>query len=158
MGGDVYEVETRAGRPRRARGALVLLVVGGLAAALGGCNTRVRQCNALIDVVNAEQDGVVQAVNRVGPRPEAGPIEALARSFDSAVSRVSAVPVADAGLHDRKVALQGVLRRFASVIGEMATAARNNEAAEYNARRGELNGLNGQLTTAVDSVNAYCGR
>lgn len=148
----------RGARVRASRGSLSALGLALFVGGATGCNTRVRQCNALIDAVNAEQDGVVRALNQVGTPPEPAPLEALAHSFDNAVQRVSAVPLEDATLRAQAVTLQGTFRGFASVVTAMARAARAGAAAQYNEERRALNGLNNDLGAAVDSVNAYCKR
>jgi hypothetical protein len=118
---------------------------------LPGCDGRISQCNALISVINAEQEPIKKAS---GGNPEA--LRKLGDAIENVSTKVSEVQVEDAKILEFR-------NKYAEMAKEVAAAARDTaiaieakdhkkatEAAElmssFGTRESEL----------VGEINGYC--
>ena len=131
-----------------------IAIIGLVAAACG--ESKVAQCNRLIDVANTAVTEVQNVTTAANPSdPEA--LNEIANTADNAVASMQDLEFSDEQL-------QAYQQRFVQMYEETSTASRaiytavneeNNEAAQQALT--DLQTATGQETALVSEVNAYCG-
>lgn len=133
----------------------LLAVLG--AVLLAGCLGRVAECNALIRVVNAEQDRIARAATSLDrATPSADEIEGTAAAFERAVPRIAAVRLRDARLRVLSSDFQASMRDFAGQLRAMSAALRDGRVADYNAEVARLGDAQRRFAALVARINGAC--
>ncbi len=132
------------------RGA-ALLVGASLSLALTGCDGRISQCNALIRVINAEQEPIKRAS---GSDPEA--LRKLADALDTVGSKVSGVQVKDEKVVGFRDQYGAMAKELAEAARQTALALEENDAKKAAKAADHMSSFGTRESELVGEINGYC--
>ena len=138
-------------RVRLIRPAAVPCLVA-LVASLAACGgQRVKECNALIGVINGEQEG---AKAPTGQDPKE--LVEVANRLDEVAKRVAAVPIAIERLKNFQNEYQSLVSDLGAAMRDAAAALREQDRKKLDAVRVRETELGDKEGTLVTAINQFC--
>ena len=134
-----------------------ILVLCLLAAAAAGCGQKkIAECNAMVQVINS---GVV-ALEKA-PKTESDPtgvtdLLAMADAMDKVALEATSVQLTLPELKKLRDEYQKMVKDIAKAERELASAAKDKDAARRTAADGALDAAVKQEDPLVDQINKYC--
>jgi len=132
-------------RPAVAFAALATL------AAVTGCDSKIAQCNRLIDVINKEQAPLKK---ETGNEPKA--LQELASTLDDVSAKVKAVQVEDAKLVEFRDQYATMASDLAVASRETAKAIESKDSAVAREAAKKMSSFSPRESELVNSINNYC--
>jgi DNA repair ATPase RecN len=138
---------------------LPLLSAAALAAVLAGCGEqkKVKECNAFVGVVNGGVDRVQKNINTA---PDGG---TAVNELNTLATEMDAIAAETGKIEVTLPELQKVSKRYQTMVGEIAAAARELATAVDNVDRDKMNSSQEKLDQAVkaegplvDELNKFC--
>ncbi len=120
-----------------------------------GCESKVSQCNKLIQVANAATTAV-QAVGKEESTDKIGQMTKFATTVDKYSKDVSAVEVKDEKLVDFKQRLSSTYTAIADASRSLIAAAEKKDEAGVKASLQTLMAASPKETTIISELNGYC--
>ncbi|MDC0747489.1 hypothetical protein [Polyangium mundeleinium] len=140
------------------------LFVTGCAASAGpgktadseGENDKVKECNAVIEVINGGMQKLNKSQNETKDAPGTEQLRALADVMDSVGRDIEAVPVTQPELVRKVADYQDMVRTTAKAARDLARAIEAKDARGANAATSALSTAVKRESPLVDDINAYC--
>jgi hypothetical protein len=127
-----------------ARGACIAAIAGGLA--LIACNSKVAECNKLIEKINGAVTNMEKASKTKPSKENSKEMGEMAKVAETGKKDIESV-----ALTDEK--LKGYQKDFA---GKMQAAADKDDMPGMTAALNEINALEKEESTLVTNANNYC--
>jgi hypothetical protein len=130
--------------------ARLLLLVPALA--IVGCNPRADECNRLIAVINAAEDGL----DGTERQADAAGIRRFADDLDAVAVRLDTVELKLEPLRGHRDGYRKILASYARALRTLADAQDTADVSRIRAAVDEGNTLERDSTKLVTELNAYC--
>jgi len=129
---------------------LAIFVVG-----LFGCDSKVKQCNDLIAVVNQNQEFKNKA-SAIGAKAEPKDFVALADDLDKLKEKIGGVKLKDEKLKGFAKEYQDMLAEISKSFRDLAKALEANDQAALQKVTKDMGALQGKEGPIVDKINKHC--
>jgi hypothetical protein len=135
----------------------VAAAVAFLSAATGACGqSKITECNALVDVLNKGAQDIHARTNAITSKPEAiAEYKALAESAEKVADDASKVEIRNPELKKLSSDYQTTLRAFASAAREIA-AADAKDIPKMNAAANTIEKVGKEEEQLVGDINKFC--
>lgn len=122
-----------------------------LLTAASGCDSKIAQCNRLIDVINKEQAPLKK---ETGSDPEA--LKKLASTLDDVSAKVKAVQIEDAQLVQYRDDYAKMATDLAGASRETAEALEGSDSAKAQEAAKKMSSFGPRESELVNNINNYC--
>jgi len=130
---------------------LAIFVLG-----LFGCDSKVKQCNDLIAVINQNQEFKNKAGSLASGKAEPKDFAALADDLDKLKDKIGAVKLKDEKLKGFAKEYQDMLAEVGKIFRDLAKAMEAKDQAGLEKGLKELQSVQGKESPIVNKMNSYC--
>lgn len=137
---------------------MAALVIGAGALALGsGCGqSKISECNALIEVINKGVQSLEKG-QKAGSDPSGvNDLKAMADAMDKVAADAAAVKLTIPELQASSTEYQAMAKEVAKAARDMATAAEAKDADKINTAQAAMEKAVKQEDPLVDKINKFC--
>lgn len=121
-----------------------------------GCDSKVKQCNDLIAVINQNQELKNKAGGLSSGKAEPKDIIALADDMDKLKDKIGGVKLKDEKLKGFAKEYQDMLAEVSRIFRDLAKAMESKDPAALEKVSKELGTVQGKESPIVSKINSYC--
>jgi hypothetical protein len=130
-----------------------LAAVLGAALSLLGCDSKTRQCNRLIGVINKEQEPLKKEPPKLD---DPGSLRTFGDTLDGVAKQVSTVELKDEELGGFRDNYAKMAKDLAKVARDMANAVEAKDVAKQSESGKTMSTFEGRENELVGGLNGYC--
>jgi len=132
--------------------AIITAVSLPVASSLIGCDSRIGQCNRLIEVINGEQQHIKDAAKNT----DAAGMKKLADTLDGVAGKVNSVELKDDKLVGFRNDYKGMVEDLSKVARDSAAAIESQDPNKAQEAKKKMNSFSTRENDLVNSINKYC--
>lgn len=134
-------------------------VLVGLALWAGGCGerTKVKECNALVAVINEGVEEIQRgARNAPDGGPGAGELRTMAETMDGIAAKAAKLPLSDGELDELAGDYEAMARDIGTAARELAKAFEKVDEAAMGSAQAKMEKAVQREEPLIESINEYC--
>lgn len=134
-----------------------LVAALGLVAGASGCGqTKVSECNALIEVINKGVQSIEKGTKVGGDQGGSADLKAMADAMEKVAADAAQVKLTTPELQKFSTEYQAMAKDVAKAARELAAAAEANDHDKSNAAQEAIDKAIKQEDPLVDNINKFC--